>query len=192
MPKLWSETVDAHRREVREAIFASTVELIAEHGLRAVTMSQIAEQAGIGRATLYKYFPDVDTILVAWHERQVAAHLDQLRGIATRPGSAAARLEQVLSTYAGIIYDTATRHHGTDLAALIHQGEHLDHAKRQLNELLSGLLASASAAKEIRSDIPVAELANYCLNALGAARTVHSQAAASRLVTVIMTGLRTG
>jgi hypothetical protein len=34
--------------------------------------------SGIGRATLYKYFPDVEAVLVAWHERQVAQHLDQL------------------------------------------------------------------------------------------------------------------
>jgi len=28
-------------------------------------MSHIAERAGIGRPTLYKYFPDVETILLA-------------------------------------------------------------------------------------------------------------------------------
>ena len=56
MPKLWDETIDAHRREVRHAILHATGALVAEHGLLSVTMSQIAEQAGIGRATLYKYF----------------------------------------------------------------------------------------------------------------------------------------
>lgn len=34
-----------------------------------MTMSRIAEEIGIGRATLYKYFPDVEAILLAWHER---------------------------------------------------------------------------------------------------------------------------
>jgi AcrR family transcriptional regulator len=191
VPKLWSETVDAHRTQVREAIFTSAIELIAEHGLRAVTMSQIAERARIGRATLYKYFPDLDAILIAWHGRQVTAHLDQLRGIATQPGSAASRLEEVLLTYAGIIRETAARHQGTDLSALVHQGEHLDHAKHQLNELISDLVAEAAAAGDIRADIPAAELASYCLSALGAARTAHSRAAASRLIAVILAGLRT-
>ena len=64
MPKLWNETIEAHRRAVHEAILNTTAALVAEHGLRSVTMSQIAEEAGIGRATLYKYFSDVDAILL--------------------------------------------------------------------------------------------------------------------------------
>ncbi len=76
MPKLWHATIEAHRREVRDAILETTARLVAEHGVRAVTMSQIAEETGIGRATLYKYFPDVDAILVAWHDRQVAITFD--------------------------------------------------------------------------------------------------------------------
>jgi hypothetical protein len=71
VPKLWNETIEAHRREVRDAILDTTATLVAEQGLRSVTMSQIADQTGIGRATLYKYFPDADTILRAWHERQI-------------------------------------------------------------------------------------------------------------------------
>jgi len=54
VPKLWHHTIEAHRREVRDAILDNTATLVAAHGLRQVTMSQIAEQTGIGRATLYK------------------------------------------------------------------------------------------------------------------------------------------
>src|SRR6266700_7593935 len=59
VPKLWKETIEAHRREVGDAILDTTAALVAEHGLRSVTMSQIAEETGIGRATLYKYFTNV-------------------------------------------------------------------------------------------------------------------------------------
>src|SRR5580765_2136053 len=75
MPKLWNETIESHRHDVREAILHATMALVAEHGPLSVTMSQIAEKTGIGRATLYKYFPDIDAILTAWHERHVAEHL---------------------------------------------------------------------------------------------------------------------
>src|SRR5919202_1202932 len=65
VPRLWNETIEAHRRTVRGAILETTATLVAEHGLRSVRMSQIAEKTGIGRATLYKYFPDVEAILLA-------------------------------------------------------------------------------------------------------------------------------
>ena len=70
MPRLWTDTVESHRQEVREAILDAAGELVARRGLLAVSMSQLAEAAGIGRATLYKYFADVEHVFAAWHARQ--------------------------------------------------------------------------------------------------------------------------
>ncbi len=48
-------------------------------------MLQIAEEAGIGRATPYKYFSDAEAILLAWHERQISAHLlEMMSRVTTR------------------------------------------------------------------------------------------------------------
>src|SRR2546425_6000825 len=124
MPKLWNDTIQAHRREVHGAIIDTTARLVTEFGLRSVTMSQIAEETGIGRATLYKYFSDVEAILVAWHERHVSGHLEHLAGIRHRAGSAGGRLEAVLEAYALISHE----HHGTHLAALVHRAEHIARA----------------------------------------------------------------
>src|SRR3954447_15586969 len=66
VPKLWEQTVVEHRRAVGDAILDAASALAEQQGPRAMTMSQVAERAGIGRATLYKYFPDVDAILLAW------------------------------------------------------------------------------------------------------------------------------
>jgi len=98
VPKLWTETIETHRREVGDAILDTTAALVSRHGLRSVTMSQIAEEAGIGRATLYKYYPDVETILVAWHERHVAAHLEELANIGSGSGNPVERLGASLDT----------------------------------------------------------------------------------------------
>ena len=86
MPKLWTDTVEQHRRAVRDAALDATAKLVAEHGLASVSMSKIAAETGIGRATLYKYFPDVESVLIAWHERQVHGHLRQLARIRDQPG----------------------------------------------------------------------------------------------------------
>jgi len=185
VPKLWTETIEAHRRAVRDATLDTTAALVAEHGLRSVTMSQIAEETGVGRATLYKYFPDVEAILVAWHERQVTGHVEQLAEVRDRPGDPGERLEAVLEAYALICHE----HHGTELAALLHRGEHVVRAHHQLSDLISSLLAEGAETGALRDDVAPDELAGYCLHALTAASSLPSKAAVRRLVTVTMAGL---
>ena len=186
MPKLWNESIDAHRAAVREATLDTTAALVAEHGLRSVTMSRIAEETGIGRATLYKYFSDVEAILVAWHERQVTSHLEYLAEVGGQAVDAAQRLEAVLEAYALISHE----HHGNELAALLHRGEHVARAEKQLKEFIRDLLTEGAEAGELRDDVAPDELATYCLHALAAAGRLSSKAAVRRLVTVTLAGLR--
>jgi AcrR family transcriptional regulator len=74
-------------RALYETDVDATMALVANYGFSAVTMSQIAAATGIGWATLYKYFPDVDAILASWHERQINAHLSQLAKLRDRAGT---------------------------------------------------------------------------------------------------------
>jgi AcrR family transcriptional regulator len=186
VPKLWNETIETHRREVRDAVLETTASLVAKHGLRSVTMSQIAEETGIGRATLYKYFPDVEAILVAWHGEQVAAHLEQLTEISSRAGSPGSRLRAVLEAYAGIRQE----HHDAELAKLLHRGEPMAHAEGHLRDLLASLLTECAEAGEVRDDVPAQELAVYCFHALGAAPGLPSKAAVRRLIVLTLDALR--
>ena len=98
MPKLWSETIESHRKDVRDAIFEAAVAVARQGGLTSLTMSAIAEGAGITRATLYKYFPDVDTILRGWNERQVERNLAELVAARDRGGAPEQRLAHMLET----------------------------------------------------------------------------------------------
>ena len=93
MPRLWNDTIETHRRDVRNAILDAAGSLANEHGVLSATMSRIAEEAGIGRATLYKYFPDAEAVLHAWHERHVSEHLEQLTELASGDDPAEKRLE---------------------------------------------------------------------------------------------------
>jgi AcrR family transcriptional regulator len=187
VPKLWTETIDAHRRAVRDATLDTTAALVAEHGLPAVTMSEIAERTGIGRATLYKYFPDVEAILIAWHERQIGRHLDQLAKVRDQASNPHERLPAVLEAYA-LIRNT---HPGGDLAPLLHRGEHMARVHRKLHDLIRDLVADAAASGDVRDDVPTDELATYCIHALTAATDLPTKAAVHRLVTLTIAGLRT-
>jgi AcrR family transcriptional regulator len=185
MPKLWTDTIEAHRTEVHDAILDTTAALVTKHGVRSVTMQQIAKETGIGRATLYKYFPDVEAILMAWHERHVAAHLEHLAHLQHGEGDAKKRLRAVLEFYALIQYE----HHGTELAVLLHRGQHVARAQEHLSDLLKGLLKECARAGVVRRDVAAEELASYCLHALAAASSLRSKPAVLRLVSVTLAGL---
>ncbi|MDQ3620315.1 MAG: TetR/AcrR family transcriptional regulator [Actinomycetota bacterium] len=188
MPKVWKETIEEHRQAVREATIDTTAALVAEHGLRSVTMSQIAEETGIGRATLYKYFSDVESILREWHERQINEHLSQLAATRDR-ADASERLGAVLKAYA-LITHQSRKHHDTELAALMHRHGHVARAEHQLRRLVRELVADAQQRGDVRSDLEADELLTYCLHALTAASQMPSKAAVLRLVDVTVDGLR--
>jgi AcrR family transcriptional regulator len=189
VPRLWSRTIEAHRREVRDATLDTTAALVAKHGLRSVTMSQIAEETGIGRATLYKYFSNVEAILLAWHERKIAGHLEYLAEVRDQARDAGERLEAVLETYALISHDSHG-HQDTELAAFLHRDEQVVRAQQQLRGMVRDLLAEAAKTGDLRDDVPPEELASYCLHALAAAGNLPTKAAVRRLVTVTLAGLR--
>ena len=153
-------------------------------------MARIAEQAGVGRATLYKYFPDVETIRLAWHLRQVEAHLAQLVEIRDRSPDPSHRLAAVLEAYA-VLSGASRDHHDHDLVALLHrQGQSLDPALHQVHEMVRDLLAEAAQSGDVRDDVPPDELAAYCLHALGPAAGLRTEAAVRRLTEVTIAGLR--
>ncbi|WP_371827288.1 hypothetical protein [Deinococcus sp. QL22] len=123
---------------------------------------------------------------MAWHQRQVAAHLQHLTRVREHAGTPGQRLEAVLQAFALITH----RHHDTDLAALLHRGEHVIQGQQQLHAFLQTLLAEGAQSGELRADIEPAELASYCLYALTAASSLPSLAAGQRLVSVTLAGLR--
>lgn len=189
MPKLWRETIEDHRRDVREAIVETTVGLVGEHGLRSVTMSQIATETGIGRATLYKYFSDAEAILRAWHERQITRHLHHLAAARDGADGAGNRLRAVLEAYALMSYESR-RQHDSDLGRLMHRGEHVARAERQLRHMVRDLIRDAQEDGGVRADAAPGELVSYCLHALDAARTASSKAAVRRVVDLTLAGMR--
>jgi AcrR family transcriptional regulator len=188
VPKIWTETIATHRREVRDAILDTAGALVSEHGLLGVTMSEIAEETGIGRATLYKYFPDVESILLAWHDRQVAEHLTYLAKVRDEASEAPARLRAVLGAYAQLSRH-ARAHDDAGFAELLHHDDRMGQAQRQVRDMIRDLISAAADTGDVRSDVPPEELANYCVHALSGASTQRSKAAIERLVSVTLDGL---
>src|ERR1700686_2372622 len=82
-------TVEAPRRgrprseKAREAILAAAAELLLARGLAAVNMDAVAQQAGVSKATIYRWWPTKETLALdaLYHEWTAA------RPPAREPGS---------------------------------------------------------------------------------------------------------
>jgi AcrR family transcriptional regulator len=184
----WSHTVDEHRKDVHEGVLDAAAELVAERGLTGVTMAGIAERTAIGRATLYRHFPDVDAVLIAWHERQLAMHLEHLTGFVARATEPADQLRNLLTGYAQM----SGRHGPAEgsIAAALHARPHAARTQDDVAGLVSGVLTACVEAGVVRRDVPVSELSTYCLRALTAVGPSSTGATVRRLVGVTLDALR--
>ena len=164
----WDHTVDEHRSAQREAIAAAAWGLAQQRGPFAITMSQVAEAAGVSRPTLYKYFADVESMLTAHHRKHVEAHVAELAAIVDGPGVPGERLERLVLAYAEICHHRA-RHGGTEMNRLVHSPFELDAAESQLVDLFARAIGEAEKG---RSDLTPAALAAFAVRALAAAAEV--------------------
>lgn len=207
MPKLWNDTVQEHRDAVREAVLEGVARLVAAGGVSSVSMTKAAEEGGISRATLYKYFPDVQTLLSAWHERQVREHLNHLHHVRDQAGQHSpntaredhhgvdpvATVQAVLEAYAVMLQQSSM----DNAPAYLHAGSHEDRAQAHLHEFLSEVIGEAitsahgpkQTTQTVRTDVPVAHLASFALHAVNAAAAASSPEAARLLVGVVVDGL---
>jgi AcrR family transcriptional regulator len=73
--------VRARGRARVERIIAATADLLERHELGELTIALIADQAGIGRSSVYEFFPTVSAILQVLAERytdEIVRHTGQL------------------------------------------------------------------------------------------------------------------
>lgn len=71
------------KKETRLKLIVSAVEIISQKGFRATTMKAIAQQAEVGIATIYNYFPNKEKILYAYFEEKylmLSQEIDKIEG----------------------------------------------------------------------------------------------------------------
>lgn len=137
----------------KDRIIEAALELIAHHGLSAVTMVDVARTAGIARATLYNHYADVPSILAdaaTRHNEQAITGLHQQLAVAHSPTEVIEQLARyiaAISTHGHIL----TTHHGLppelndELSAFDHELE------RQIHQALT----HGRANGEFRSSLDV-------------------------------------
>lgn len=72
------KTTKPQQDKTRRHILRTAVDLITQQGYDATTMKQIAREAAIGDATIYKYFPTKERLLLEYFELTIGDALKQL------------------------------------------------------------------------------------------------------------------
>jgi AcrR family transcriptional regulator len=87
----------------RHEIFEAAMHLFVEKGFNETSMREIAEAAGVGKSTLYDYFPDKDEILISFvadEIRQVSVWADDIMKLELSAGE---KLRRILSKHLGFM-----------------------------------------------------------------------------------------
>lgn len=138
-----SRRSDARRNH--DLVIAAARELFAEHGL-GVTVPQVAERAGVGRATVYRSYPTKEELIAA----VAAEHFERLEAHA-RNALAASDAYRGLSEYVQELFDDLARDRG--LATAFFEGR-MPPADRLL-DLIGQLLHNATTSGQVRPDVAV-------------------------------------
>jgi AcrR family transcriptional regulator len=83
----------------RKEIFHASVHLFLNKGFNETSMREIAEAAGIGKSTLYDYFPTKDDILLSFVEDEIQRLTEQVKEIAKQNVGAREKLRQMMFAY---------------------------------------------------------------------------------------------
>ncbi len=104
MPKgipLTQEEFEQRRRMISK----TAVNLIVENGFNETSMRKIAGAVGMGKSTLYDYFPSKDDILVyVFHER-INDLINRAKAIIAQDGSAVERLQRVMKMHLAFLLE---------------------------------------------------------------------------------------
>jgi AcrR family transcriptional regulator len=173
MSSSWSHALDQHRANQRAQVLAAALELMGERGMTGLTMSALAERAGISRATLYHHFRDVDSVMAAWVGEQINRSLATLVRDAEAIADPMARLEYVFDTQAHVF---ASQHHRLDVQHF--ESEASAPAVRRevaarmapLRDLLANTVSEAQRSGALRPSIAPELAADLLLGLLTAIR----------------------
>jgi AcrR family transcriptional regulator len=86
----------AVREDVREAILDAVGSMLLKYGYRKMTVEDIAHEAGIGKGTIYLYFPSKEEVALGWFDRAHGKTEEDLKRIARSNLGPDQKLRQML------------------------------------------------------------------------------------------------
>ena len=139
-------------RPVRERIMEAALGLIVERGLGGVTMTAVAEAAGVSRQTVYNHFEGVDAIVgatIAAHQADSIRSLEALLATVDNPSGRVEHLVRHAAAMASHGHGAPGLQHGLSPGVQ----EILDGHTAELRSLIARILKDGVESGEFRSDL---------------------------------------
>jgi AcrR family transcriptional regulator len=178
----------ADARRNREALLRAAAELFAEEGTD-VSLEAVAARAGVGIGTLYRNFPNRDSLVEAAYRTEVAQLCDAASELleSNPPDVALAEWMDRFVTYAA-----AKRGMAGALKAVNAKTDLYSQTRTQITGAIGGLLEAGVEAGSLRSDVEPEDVlrAMGCIWNLGDGEGWRTQA--ETLIRIIVDGLRHG
>jgi AcrR family transcriptional regulator len=180
-----SQRADGARN--RQSVLAAATRVFAASETEP-SMRQIAREAGVGIATLYRHFPTREALVEAVYQDQVRRLTTGARRLLDRLAPADA-MRQWMDLFAAWL---ATKHGMLDtLTAMIDAGEIAQGETRdELLGAIGNILQAGRTAGDIRSDVTPEDLATGLLGILTVAGMPQQRPQSARLLDLLRDGLR--
>ncbi|MFI6598333.1 TetR/AcrR family transcriptional regulator [Nonomuraea sp. NPDC050536] len=92
MPRISAATIGEHRAQTQDKILQAVARLSRVQGIDGISMTDVANEAGITRTVLYNYYPDKAALLLAFTERVTHYFIDSYERDLREGASPAERL----------------------------------------------------------------------------------------------------
>ena len=90
---------EQQKQQRRENIILAAKDLFLKHGIQQVQLQDVANEVGIGIATLFRYFPNKELLLIAVNTEITRQLTKNMIEIANKKITAYEQIEQVLNYY---------------------------------------------------------------------------------------------
>jgi AcrR family transcriptional regulator len=144
--------------EIRDAVLDAAERLFEHFGYRKTTVEEIAQEAKIGKGSVYLHFASKEDLGLCWLKRLHGHILGDLVAITESDAPFAQRLEAVLTQRVMLRFDVFTRHRRsmdeamTTLREIVHERREEFHCQEAT--LFSELIRKGVEAGEFIEDSP--------------------------------------
>jgi AcrR family transcriptional regulator len=160
--------------QAREAARLALVALLAEAPVHRIAMREAAKRAGVGLATLYKYFGGKEAMVTAVLGPDLETLVERLSEASRNAVGVKARLRAVLEASFAFArdYEDAARAVLLNLPAGVWAGDDSQWPARR-RAVLAHILKNGRHDGSVRADLPVESLADLALGAVDQAVQRH-------------------